>query len=126
MAPAINCPATAYRRVALDAAVHGADERGLARLCFEALDNALAAALRYGDAGDMPGTRRFLARAADALAALRGSLAQGHPLAAAFDGLIGSAHRSFMNCMAVFDAGRLQMIRRDFQDIGDALEASAA
>ena len=125
MPPTANNAARAYRRVALDAAVHGADERGLARLCFEALDNALAAALRHGVRSDMVGARQFLARAGDALVALRTSLADGHPLASAFHSLIGAAQRSLATCMGRFDAAIVHTIRRDFGDIGAALEHSA-
>lgn len=115
--------ARAYRKVALDAAAKGADARGLAQLCFEALDNALGAALRHGEGGDMISARRFLARAADALAALRTSLADGHPLTATFHSLIGTAQSAMARCMARFDTGTLRTIRRDFADIGDAFGA---
>ncbi len=118
--------ARAYRKVALDAAAKGADARGLARLCFEALDNALGAALRHGESGDMVAARRFLARAADALAALRSALASEHPMADAFHKLIGSAHGSLARCMAAFDGPTVRTIRRDFCDIGDALRAAPA
>lgn len=117
--------AKAYRRVALDAAVQGGDERGLARLCFEALDAALGAALRHGERGNMIGARASLARAADALAALRTSLSGEHPLAESFHSLIGAAHRGLARCMAAFDAVILRAIRRDFASIGEAMEASA-
>lgn len=115
--------ARAYRKVALDAAAKGADARGLAQLCFEALDNALGAALRHGESGDMVAARRFLARAADALAALRSSLAEGHPLASTFHSLIGTAQSAMARCMARFDTGTLRTIRQDFADIGAAFGA---
>ena len=116
--------ASAYRKVALDAAARGSDERGLAQLCFEALDNALGAALRHGEGGDMIRARGFLARAADALAALRASLASEHPLADAFHNLIGAAQSSLARCMGAFDAGLLRNIRQDFADIGQAMGAN--
>ncbi len=126
MANAATKAAHAYRKVALDAAAKGSDARGLAQLCFEALDNALGAALRHGERGDMVSARRFLARAADALAALRTSLSQEHPLADVFASLIGTAHGTLARCMAKFDAATLRTIRRDFCDIGEALGARAA
>jgi len=125
MANAATKAAHAYRKVALDTAAKGADARGLAQLCFEALDTALGAALRHGERGDMIAARRFLARAADALAALRTSLAAEHPLASVFQSLIGTAHGSLARCMAAFDATTLRTIRQDFADIGAALGAKA-
>ena len=115
--------ARAYRKVALDAAAKGSDARGLAQLCFEALDNALGAALRHGESGDMISARRFLARAADALSALRSSLAEGHPLATTFHSLIGTAQSAMARCMGRFEAATLRTIRQDFADIGAAFGA---
>ena len=110
-------PAECYRRVAMDAAVMGSDPRGLTRLCYTELVEALHRALFADREHLRPMRGGALLRSLAALSGLRAGLDQTNPLAPAFDQLFGAADRTIRAAIVSFDSASVVELRQDFLDL---------
>ena len=113
-------PASAYRRVALEARIEGADPAGLTRICLEeaiaAIGQALAALAREpGRAPCEPISR------AQAIAVwLASSVDATHPLRASLVQFYGGQAAALGACAVSPDAAVLARVREDFLDLLNA------
>jgi flagellin-specific chaperone FliS len=118
---ALHTPSEAYRRVDFDARVHGADPRQLVSLCYEQLTTALGSALFAHEAGDNARKSAALTRALTSITALQMGISGEGGMAAALHQLYESARRSLLDCVLVFDAKAIAMLRDDFNEIARAM-----
>ncbi len=121
---ALTDPREAYRRSEFDARVQGGDTADLVRLCFEEAIAGIGGAIIAFERGDPAGRSKALTRALAAITALEMGVDRDAPLAAALLHLYGAARRALLESVTGFDPQRLEPIRRDFVEIGAALQAS--
>lgn len=114
-------PHEAYRRVDFDARVSGAGPAELVHLCYEHLVGALGTALHADRGGDNGLKSRSITRALTAITALQMGISGDNPMAGALNQLYQSARRTILDSALVFDAARIETLRRDFSEIGAAL-----
>ncbi|WP_068077920.1 flagellar export chaperone FliS [Novosphingobium lentum] len=117
-------PCEAYRRVDFDARVSGADARELVNLCLEQLTGSLDRALFAAQSGDNAMKSAALTRAVASLTALHMGVAPEGATGEALLQLYGAARRSVLDSAVHFDAERLATIRRDFEEIRQAMRRS--
>ncbi|WP_324262759.1 flagellin [Altererythrobacter sp. H2] len=110
----LDDPATAYRRVDLDARIEGSDGAGLTRLCLERAIAALARARTQDGRAQRAGA---LEQAGSALIALLGGVASDNPLRSALVQFYGGARADVMASLTRFDPERLAGIERDLADV---------
>ena len=120
-----NTPRAAYRRVAVDARIHGASQAELVALCFEQVVGELGGAIHAHTTGDAARRSEGLTRAHAALTALEMGLDRRQPIAGAMLQLYGGARERILRSVTAFDAAALQTIRADFREIGAALLGGA-
>lgn len=119
-------PHEAYRRVQLDARVAGSSSRDLVELCIRDVEAALGQAI-WANGNDRPDVRRrALARAQNALGALRLGVdpasAMGPALLTFYEGL----SRSVITCQLRFDAELAASVRADIGEVGRAMLGGGA
>jgi flagellar protein FliS len=117
-------PHEAYRRVDFDARVTGAGPAELVHLCYEQLVGALGTAIHADAIGDNSLKSRSLTRALTAVTALQLGTAQGEGVAAALRQVYEAARRAILESATAFDSKRVEALRQDFLEIGDALRAA--
>lgn len=116
-----NTPRAAYRRVAVDARIHGASQSELVAMCFEQVVGELGGAIHAHANGDAGRRSEGLTRAHAALTALEMGLDRTQPIATAMLQLYGAARERILRSVVTFDVAGLQTIRTDFREIGAAL-----
>jgi len=117
-------PSEAYRRVDFDARVEASDPRQLVALCCEQVAASLGSALFAAARGDNALKSQSLTRALAALTALDLGVSGDDAMARALRQLYGAARRTVLDCALRFDASGIETIRRDFGEIGAALQAA--
>jgi flagellin-specific chaperone FliS len=116
-----NTPRAAYRRVAVDARIHGASQADLVALCFEQIVGELGGAIHAHATGDTARRSEGLTRAHAALTALEMGLDRSQPVAGAMLQLYGAARERILRSVTDFDPVALKTLRDDFREIGTAL-----
>lgn len=119
-------PSEAYRRVDFDARVTGASAEQLVDLCFEQLTGSLTRAVFAEARGDNAMKSAALTRAVAALTALQMGVDGENPTGAALLQLYGSARRAVLDSAVAFNAATLDTIRKDFDEIRQAMRGKAA
>lgn len=119
-------PSEAYRRVDFDARVTGASAEQLVHLCFEQLTGSLTRAVFAEARGDNAMKSAALTRAVAALTALQMGVDGENPTGAALLQLYGSARRAVLDSAVAFNAATLDTIRKDFDEIRQAMRGKAA
>jgi len=117
-------PHEAYRRVDFDARVSGAAPAELVHLCYEHLVGALGTALFAADKGDNALRSRSLTRALTAVTALQLGVTGETGVASALRQVYEAARRTILDSAIRFDSIRIEALRRDFIEIGEALRAA--
>lgn len=117
-------PSEAYRRVDFDARVEASDPRQLVTLCCEQVVASLGSAIFAASRGDNAHKSQSLTRALAALTALELGVSGDDAMARALRQLYGAARRTVLDCALRFDSGKLELITRDFREIGAALQAA--
>jgi len=117
-------PHEAYRRVDFDARVSGAAPAELVHLCYEHLVGALGTALFAADKGDNALKSRSLTRALTAVTALQLGVTGETGVASALRQVYEAARRTILDSAIRFDSIRIEALRRDFIEIGEALRAA--
>ncbi|MXP44940.1 flagellar export chaperone FliS [Allopontixanthobacter sediminis] len=110
-------PAEAYRRVQMDARIFGSDAPALVRLCLEEACSALGRSIYAARHGHNDLRQRALARALDAVAALRAGLNRDSELAEAFTTIYDHAENSIRQAMLKFDSAKIAAMLGDLEDI---------
>lgn len=116
-------PHEAYRRVDFDARVQGANPAELVHLCYEHLIGALGTAIHAGATGDNTLKSRSLTRALTAITALQMGVSGDTGMADALRQLYEGARREILDAAIRFDPAKIEVVRRDFEEIGRALRA---
>jgi hypothetical protein len=110
-------PATAYRRVELDARIEAAGAADLTRICLEeavaALGQVLAALKRQPERAP----REPLLRAQTIAVWLASSVHPAHPLRVSLTQFYGGQAAAIGRCVATPDAAMLAQVRGDFLDL---------
>ncbi|WP_156842487.1 flagellar export chaperone FliS [Novosphingobium aquimarinum] len=114
-------PHEAYRRIDFDARVQGANPAELVHLCYEHLIGALGTAIHASSLGDNTLKSRSLTRALTAITALQLGVSGESGIAGALRQLYDGARREILDAATRFDPGKLETVRRDFEEIGRAL-----
>lgn len=114
MVQVIDDPATAYRRVALDARVEGSDGAELTRLCLE---QALAEIARARGATDLSRRTDALTRGAAALLALQEGVAPANPLRRALVQFYGGVRASLLGAIRAPGNAELAQAERDLAEV---------
>lgn len=114
-------PAEAYRRVALDARVAGADPAQLVLLCYEQLTDSLGQAIEASARGDNPRRSAAMTKAMSALTALQLGLDPGHALSATLSDFFSGVRRVLLDNVPAFDAAAVAAIKSDVVDVADGL-----
>ncbi|WP_395328996.1 flagellar protein FliS [Novosphingobium sp. BL-8H] len=117
-------PNEAYRRVDFDARVNGAKPADLVHLCYEHLVAALGTAIHADKIGDNGLRSRSLTRALTAITALQLGVSGENSMAGALNQLYTAARRTLLDCAITFDPRRIGTLRKDFEEIGRALQGS--
>lgn len=117
---ALRNPHEAYRRVAFDARVEGADPGQLVALCFEQAGAALSAALYAHAAGNNQTKSLALTRALAAITALQLGVGGKDDVAGALHRFYGAVRARLLDCALRFDAGDVAAIRGDLAEIAEA------
>jgi flagellar protein FliS len=114
-------PQEAYRRVAFDACVAGADSSQLVLMCFEQLDLALGSALLAATQRDNAAKSQALTRALSALTALQLGISRNAAMAGALHRFYAAARVRLLDNVLAFDAQAIGALRGDFAEIAKAL-----
>lgn len=114
-------PQEAYRRVAFDARVAGADPSQLVLLCFEQLDLALGSALMAATRRDNAAKSQALTKALSSLTALQLGISREAAMAPALHQFYEAARARLLGNVLAFDAQAVGALRGDFAEIGKAL-----
>lgn len=114
-------PHEAYRRIDFDARVQGANPAELVHLCYEHLIGALGTAIHAGSLGDNTLKSRSLTRALTAITALQMGVSGESGIAGALRQLYEGARREILDAATRFDPAKLEVVRRDFEEIGRAM-----
>ncbi len=114
-------PQEAYRRVAFDARVAGADPSQLVLLCFEQLDLALGSALMAATRRDNAAKSQALTKALSSLTALQLGISREAVMAPALHQFYEAARARLLGNVLAFDAQAVGALRGDFAEIGKAL-----
>ncbi|HKT84591.1 MAG TPA: flagellar protein FliS [Novosphingobium sp.] len=114
-------PHEAYRRVDFDARVTGASPTELVHVCYEHLVGALGTAIHAHGIGDNSLKSRSMTRALSAITALQLGVAGDSEIASALKHLYESARRTILDGALEFEPGRIETLRADFAEIGQAL-----
>lgn len=122
----IRSPQEAYRKVDFDARVAGADPRELVLLCYEQLASALGAAIHAEKCSDNARKSASLTRALSALTALQMGLDRDQPIAGTLSALFDSMRKLVLDSVLNFDAGQLDRLRADANELRLAFEAAGA
>lgn len=118
-------PHEAYRRVELDARVAGSKGRDLVELCIRDVEAALGQAI-WAHANERPDIRRrALARAQNALGALRLGVDPASPLGPTLLTFYEGLSRSVIACQLRFDPALADSVRGDIGEVGRAMLAAA-
>jgi flagellin-specific chaperone FliS len=120
-----HTPSEAYRRVAFDARVAGADPSQLVLLCFEQLDLALGASLLAATRRDNAAKSQALTKALSALTALQLGISREAAMAPALHQFYEAARAQLLGNVLAFDAPAIGTLRGDFAQVGQALTAAA-
>ncbi|TCM18849.1 flagellar protein FliS [Novosphingobium sp. PhB165] len=115
-------PNDAYRRVDFDARVNGAKPADLVHLCYEHLVAALGTAIHAERIGDNALRSRSLTRALTAITALQLGISGESSMAAALNQLYEAARRTVLDSAISFDSRQIGTLRKDFEEIGRALQ----
>lgn len=121
---ALNSPHETYRRVDFDARVAVADPAALVGVCFEQLTGAIGTALFAEKNGDAALKSQSLTRALTAVTALQMGISEDNAVGLALRQLYDAARQSILDSAIQFDSGRLQNIRSDFIEIGEAFRTA--
>ncbi|PEQ14292.1 flagellin [Novosphingobium sp. PC22D] len=114
-------PHEAYRRVDFDARVCGANAAELVHLCYEHLVGSLGTAIHAHETGDNALKSRSLTRALTSITALQLGVSGEQGIAEALRQLYESARREVLDSAITFKPDRIANVRRDFEEIGQAL-----
>lgn len=114
-------PQEAYRRVDFDARVAAARPGELVAVCFEQLSLALGSAIRAAEQGDNARRSAALTRALAALTALELGVDRQAPGAGPLLQFYAGVRRSVLDSVPQFDGPRLAALRRDVDEVGQAL-----
>lgn len=114
-------PQEAYRRVAFDARVAGADPSQLVLLCFEQLDLALGSALMAATRRDNAAKSQALTKALSSLTALQLGISREAAMAPALHQFYEAARARLLGNVLAFDAQAVGALRGDFAEVGKAL-----
>lgn len=125
MMHAVRTPHEAYRRVEFDARVTGADPAGLVLVCFEQLDQSLAAALNAAAAGDNQRRSTALTGALAAITALQLGIDEAYGIAASLAHFYTAARRTLLGSVLSFDPVIIAALRDDFGEVARALAEAA-
>lgn len=117
-----NSPHEAYRRVDFDARVNGAKPAELVHVCYEHLIGALGTAIHAHQNGDNGLKSRSMTRALTAITALQMGVSGEDAMGAALNQLYTAARRTILDSAIVFDTQRIETVRNDFAEIGQALK----
>lgn len=115
-------PHEAYRRVDFDARVKGAGPTELVHLCYEHLVGALGTAIHAHGVHDNSLKSSSMTRALTAITALQLGVSGESEVASALRHLYESARRTILDCAVEFDARKVETLRADFIEIGNALQ----
>lgn len=115
-------PHEAYRRVDFDARVNGAKPAELVQVCYEHLVSALGTAIHAHQNGDNGLKSRSMTRALTAITALQMGVSSEHEMASALNQFYTAARRSILDSAVSFDSGQLATMRKDFIEIGQAMQ----
>lgn len=110
-------PASAYRRIELDAQVEGSDGGGLGRFCLEQAVMTLEKAIAADRRRDVAARADALSRAAGLILALRRGIAPDNPLRPALLTFLGAAAAEIGSAVARFEEGRMRALRDDLHDV---------
>lgn len=117
-------PHEAYRRVDFDARVTGAKPAELVHVCYEHLIGALGTAIHAHGNGDNCLKSRSLTRALTAVTALQMGVSSEHGISAALTQFYTAARRSILDAAVDFNVQRIETVRKDFLEIGQALQSA--
>lgn len=117
-------PHEAYRRVDFDARVNGASPTELVHLCYEHLVGALGTAVHAHGIDDNSLKSNSMTRALTAITALQLGVSGESEVASALRHLYESARRTLLDCAVEFDPRKLETMRADFIEIGNALQSA--
>ncbi|MCJ2183254.1 flagellar protein FliS [Novosphingobium sp. 1949] len=117
-------PHEAYRRVDFDARVNGADSSELVHVCLEQMVGALGTALHAHGIGDAALRSRSMTRALTAITALQMGVSGETAIASALNQVYAAARRTILDCSMDFTPDQVTQLRTDFQEIGQAMQAS--
>ena len=115
-------PNEAYRRVDFDARVNGAKPADLVHLCYEHLVSALGTAIHANGIRDNGLRSRSLTRALTAITALQLGISGESAMAGALTQLYSAAQRTILDSAVEFESRRIETLRKDFAEIGRALQ----
>lgn len=118
---ALRDPREAYRRVEVDARVGGASQTELVGICYDQFAMALGSAIQASRKDDNSAKSRWLTQALSALFALEMGVDKDAPMSGPLLQLYHSARAAVLDSVTTFDAERLDMVRNDFIEIGQAL-----
>lgn len=117
-------PHEAYRRVDFDARVNSAKPAELVHVCYEHLVSALGTAIHAHNNGDNGLKSRSLTRALTAITALQMGVSTEQGIGTALTQFYTAARRAILDAALDFDPGHIETVRRDFQEIGQAMQSA--